>query len=362
MAEAPEKKDKETEKKPDQVKLEHRHNYIGGPYAYKNSSKAGKRLDPENLTELVLMTKPGIAAKVSIALPDIDKRAGVFPQHNTVVKNVPVDEDETIEFEEDFTKKLELLPSRTLDVYAHLTNTKQLKASGFQKRICSMTKNRLDKIQAQFSHLSTFAFNQMLDITRPDKRDFTVWFKVIKKNNQVIIAYPNEKEKTTNFIQVIQYDEDENILGIRHCTFAENSPLVINETVIDKYNNLRQIAHLGAKGDSNYLNSVERFDDGTVAWIITHEGISGSGVLKTNGEIFFIEDIYNESTKVAIKNLGAEKVDDGKWTGEVDLQACKEIGSAMQEAYKSKVRQQISQIVDGASIPGLDPIFWVKVK
>ena len=360
MAEAPDKKEKEEIKKADLVKLEHRHNYIGGPYAYKNSSKTGKRLDPENLTELVLMTKPGIAAKVSIAMPEDDERAGNFPQHNTVIKNIQKEDDEIVD--EDFTQTLELLPARTFDAYAHLTNTKQLKASGFEKRICSMTKNRLDKIQAQFSHLSTFAFNQMLDINRPDKRDFTVWFKVIEKNNQVIIAYPNEKEKTTNFIQVIQYDNNENILGIRHCTFAGNSPLVINETTIDKFKNLRQIAHLGAKGESEYLNSVERFDDGTVSWIITHRGISGSGVLKPNGEIVFVENIYNESTQVAVKNLGAEKVVDGTWTGEVDLDACTKNSSPMQEAYKDKVRKQISQIIDGASIPGLDPIFWIKVK
>ncbi len=361
MAEAPDKKDKEEIKKADLVKLEHKHNYIGGPYAYKNSSKTGKRLDPENLTELVLMTKPGIAAKVNIALPEDDTRAGNFPQHNTIVKKAQKEEDEVL-IEEDFSKNLELLPARTFDAYAHLTNTIQLKAAGFQKRICSMTKNRLEKIQAQFSHLSTFAFNQMLDINRPDKRDFLVWFKIIDKHNQIIIAYPNEKEKTTNFIQVIQYDFNQNILSIRHCTFSESNPLVINETAIDKYKNLRQIAHLGVKGESEFLNAVERFDDGSVSWIITHNNINGSGVLKPNGEISFVDNIYNESTQVAIKNLGAEKVVDGTWTGEVDLEACKKNSNPMQEAYKDKVRKQISQIIDGASIPGLDPIFWIKVK
>ena len=360
MAEAPDKKDKEEIKKIDLVKLEHKHNYIGGPYAYKNSSKKGKRLDPENLTELVLMTKPGIAAKVSIAMPEEDERAGNFPQHNTVLNTAEKDEDEYNE--DDYSLTLELLPARTFDAYAHLTNTKQLKTSGFQKRICSMTKSRLDKIQAQFSHLSTFAFNQMLDINRPDKRDFIVWYKIIEKNNQVLIAYPNEKDKTTNFIQVIQYDNNQNILGIRHCTFAENSPLVINETTVDKFNNLRQIAHLGAKGDSSYLNAVERFDDGTVSWVITQDGINGAGLLLPNGEIRFTENVINESTKIAIRNLGAEKVVDGHWTGEVDFDACKVNSSPVQEAYKDKVRKQISQIIDGATIPGLDPIFWISLE
>jgi len=210
--------------------------------------------------------------------------------------------------------------------------------------------------------LSTFAFNQMLDINRPDKRDFIVWYKIIEKNNQIIIAYPNEKDKTTNFIQVIQYDNAENILGIRHCTFAENIPLVINETTIDKFNNLRQIAHLGAKGDSPYLNAVERFDDGSVSWAITHNGVNGAGLLLPNGEIKYIDNIFNESTKIAIRNLGAEKIIDGSWTGEVDLEACKINSSPVQEAYKDKVRKQISQIIDGATIPGLDPIFWISIK
>jgi hypothetical protein len=360
MADSPDKKEKDDVKNADLIRLEHRHNYIGGPYAYKNSSKTGKRLDPENLTQLVLMTKPGIAAKVSIAMPEDDERAGNFPQHNTVIKNIQQDEDEILD--QDYTKTLELLPARTFDAYAHLTNTKQLKASGFEKRICSMTKNRLDKIQAQFSHLSIFAFNQMLDINRPDKRDFSVWFKVIEKRNQVIIAYPNEKEKTTNFIQVIQYDNNQNILGIRHCTFAENHPLVISETTIDKFQNLRQIAHLGSKAESQYLNAVERFDDGAVSWIVTHQGSNGSAVLKPNGEIVFVENIFNDLTQVAVKNLGAEKIIDDSWTGEIDLEACKTNSNPVQEAYKDKVRKQISQIVDGASIPGLDPIFWVRIK
>lgn len=359
MAETPDKQTEET-KKPDQVNLEHRHNYIGGPYAYKNSSKSGRRLDTDNLTELVLMTKPGRAAKVSIALPDQDPRAGIYPQHNTIIKDESKIDEDTSE-ENDYVNRLELIPSRTLDPYISLTNTKQLKLSGFEPRICSMTKTRLEKIKSQFSHLSSFAFNQMLDIPRPDKRDFGIWYKIISKSNQVLIAYPSEKEKKTNFIQVIQYDKDENILGIKHCTFAEGEPLVINETTIDKYGNLRQIAHLGAKGESDYFNSVERFDDGTVSWIISHKGESGAAVLKSKGEVLFVENRVNEAAKIAARNLGAEKVIDGKWLGEFDENACRHECLPMQEAYKTKVRKQINQIIDGASIPGLDPIFWINV-
>jgi hypothetical protein len=343
-------------KSADHVRLEHKHNYVGGNFAYKNSSKKGRRLDPGNLTELVLMTKPGRASRVSIALPEEDMRAGTFPQHNTNFKNT--DEEEIISTQ-DYIKTLELIPSRTLEPYAHLTDLTNLAKAGFEKRICSMTKSRLEKIKEQFSHLSDFAFNQMLDIPRPDKRDFKVWYKIIKKANQVIIAYPNEKTHQTNFVQVIQYDDQTRVTGIKHCTFDNGEPLVINETLVDEYGNLRQIAHLGKKSELEIYNSVERFDDGTVAWVITQNKLNGSAILTKEAEIYFVQNERNDSSELAARNLGAESVEDGEWTGKFSEKACKEESSPMQEAFKDKVRKQINQIIDGASIPGLDPIFWI---
>lgn len=336
----------ENKPKADDVKLEHRHNYIGGPYAYKNSSTSGKRLDPENLTELVLMTKPGRASKVRISMPEEDRRAGVFPQHNSP---------------EDFRINLELIPARTLDPYTHLNTLENLRASGFEERKFNMTKQRLAKIRAQFSHLSELAFNQMLDITRPDKRDYPAWYKILTKSNQVLIAYPAQKTEFVNFVQVIQYDENKKIIGLKHCTFDNGEPLVINETLIDKFTNLRQIAHLGFKGGSQNANSVERFDDGTVAWIISGDNQNGAAALRANGRIEFIENIRNKSAELAAKNLGAEKVIAGKWTGEFSEEVCNNDQEILHESFKSKVRKQISQIVDGASIPGLDPIFWINI-
>lgn len=339
----------------DRVHLEHKHNYVGGNFAYKNSSKKGKRLDPSNLTELVLMTKPGQASRVSIALPEEDQRAGVYPQHNTNFKN---QDDEPINTDE-YVMSLELLPSRTLDPYAHLTNIPNLESASFKKRICSMTKNRLDKIKDQFSHLSDFAFNQMLDIPRPDKRDFNVWYKTIKKVDQVIIAYLAEKTRQTNFVQVIQYDEQTRVRGIKHCTFSNGEPLVINETCVDSFGNLRQIAHLGQKGGSQYFNSVERYDDGTVAWIISEAKKTGAAILSPSGKIAFIQNTQNPQAELAARNLGAEEVIEGQWTGTFSERACAIEVNPVQEAFKNKVRKQIGQIVDGASIPGLDPIFWI---
>lgn len=363
-------KEEPPKEKKDSVRLQHKHNYFGGPYSYKNSYKAAKdkkaSLDPEKLHEMVLMTRPGQISRVSIALPEDDERAGVFPQHNTMFHfsetDEEYDEDEFMPVsigEQDYETNLELISAKDLSPYTHLKDVVCLKNSGFQKRVCSMTKTRLTKIQAQFSHLSEFAFNQMLDITRPDKRDFTVWYKIISKKSTVLIAYPCEKTKFTNFVQVIHYDKNKRIDAIKHCVFDNGEPLVINETLIDTYKNIRQIAHLGTKGGSKFLNSVERFDDGAVSWIIDDGETSGAGCLLPSGKIVFVESKLNSSTELASRNLGAEKCIDGDWTGEFDIAACHDIGNSLQETFKDKVRTQISGIVDGASIPGLDPIFWI---
>jgi hypothetical protein len=356
--------------KADSVRLRHEHKYFGGPYSYKNSSKISKdkkiSVNPENSHEMVLMTRPGQISRISIAFDELDERAGQYPQHNTIFhfdeNNENYDEDEYMPSdikEDDYETCLELVDAKDLSPYTHLKDVPSLKKAGFEKRICSMTKARLSKIEAQFSHLSQFAFNQMLDITRPDKRDFTVWYKIIAKKSTVLIAYPCEKTKFTNFVQVIHYDKNKRIDAIKHCTFDSGEPLVINETLIDKFKNVRQIAHLGTKGGSKFLNSVERFDDGTVSWIINDGETSGAACLLTNGKIVFVESKLNSSTELAARNLGAEKVVDGEWLAEFDVKACLDMGNSLQETFKGKVRSQISNIVDGASIPGLDPIFWI---
>ncbi len=355
-------------KKPASVKLQHTHKYFGGPYSYKSSVRAseGKSvgLNPENGHELVLMTRPGQVSKVTIALPEASLKAGTFPQHNTMFHYDESDEeldDEMPSFisQDDYENNLELVQAKDLSPYLHLSDIVGLKKAGFEKRICSMTKSRLSRIQAQFSHLSDLAFNQMLDITRPDKRDFTVWYKIISKSSQVLIAYPCEKTKYTNFVQVIHYNENKRIDNIKHCVFNSGEPLVINETLIDKFHNIRQIAHLGKKDESEFSNSVERFDDGAVSWIINSGKVSGAAVLLKDGKIIFIESKLNDSTKLAARNLGAEGCKDGEWTGEFSIEACHAVGTTLQETFKAKVRDQIGNIIDGASIPGLEPIFWI---
>ena len=329
----------------ERLNLKHTYNYIGGYYAYKNSSKQQRRLDPQSLQETVLLTKPGQAQRLMMAFhEDLDERAGNFPQHNSP---------------ESFREGLELLPAKTLKPYTSLCTIEQIEKDGFKHKIASMTKDRLSKIRAQFMHLEDFAFNQMMDIPRPDKRDFDVWYKSLASSNQMMIAYPHVKTGEVLFIQVIKYDDQGRIHAIRHTTFGEGEPLVINESCVDKYGNLRQIAHMGAKSGSKAVNSVERFDDGTVMWIISKEKISGAAGLRADGVIELMPDDKNPSAVLSARNLGAEGVEDGEWTGELDHKALTPDCNAMQESFKQQVRGQIDQIIDGATIPGLDPIFWV---
>ena len=65
--------------------------------------------------------------------------------------------------------------------------------------------------------------------------------------------------------------------------------------------------------------------------------------------------------KNAARNMGAEKIGkDGAWTGKFGRDACvAELQDkyVMRQEYKQAVRRQSNQIIDGASIPGLIPIF-----
>jgi hypothetical protein len=331
----------------EEVKLEHRHLYIGGPFAYKNSSKSGSILNPENFEESIMMLDYGKARKIKIAVSDKDPRAGTFPQHNSP---------------DEYKTDLELIDSKLLEPYAHMSTLNQLKESGFEHRIASMTRERLRRISKQFSHLSEFTFNQMMDIPTADKRDFDIWCKMLPKHHQVLIAYPKSKTEQTIFAQVLQYDEQGRITGIKHCSFDKGAPMVINETRIDSFGNIRQMAHLGKKGGSDAANSVERFDDGTVLWTITHRGETGTAALKSNDEIVFVANQINDAAKLAAQNLGAELIKNNKWVPGFSIEACQPGGHPMQTTFKTKMREQISQIIDGAMIPGLEPIFRIPLE
>ncbi len=330
------------------VKLEHRHNYVGGAFAYKNSSTSAKMLDPENFQETVMMIGRGKARPVRIAAPTKEERAGAYPQHNSP---------------RDFRQELEIIESKSLEVYERLNDIQSLEDNGYKHIVVPLPRERLARIHAQYAHLSKFAFNQMLGIPNPDKRDFDVWVKRIEKSRQLLVAYPYKKTGVTIFVQVIDFAEDlQTVFAVKHCTFDEGKPIVINESMVDKYGNIRQLAHLGVKGSGQAYNSVERFDDGTVAWTVTlreaKERISGTAVLKADHSVEILQGLMNDASLLAAKNTGAEAVLNDKWSGQFAQEACSGLSDhPMQTAFKETVRKQIGQIVDGATIPGFIPIF-----
>jgi hypothetical protein len=338
----PQKDPPEGNQRPD-VSLKHKFNYVGGAFAYKNSNSKSSILNPESFREEVLMIGYGRARKVRVAIEEADPRAGSYPDHNS---------------QQDFRESLELIPARTLEPYKHMSEIASLEANGYKRSVSSLTKEKMRRIQHQFSQLNRYAFNQMMDIPTPDKRDFDIWYKEIPKRNQLVIVFPQTKTALTNFAQVINFDEEKNVIAIKHCSFDQGRPFVINETCIDALGNLRQIAHLGFKGESTASNSVERFDDGTVTWTITQDKFTGSAALRPNDEIVFIQNLMNEQAQLAARNFGAESVVADRWIPGFSFQACSaEENHPMQKAFKEKMRKQIGNIIDGAMIPGLIPIF-----
>lgn len=328
------------------VRLKHTFNYVGGAFAYKNSSARKKLLTEEELQKTVLIVDYGKARPVSVAKSEEDPRAGMYPQHNSA---------------EAFTHEMDLLPARSLEPYQDLTDVDKAKAKGFKHKVATLTKDRLNRVAEQFSHLSRYAFHQMMCIGTPDKRDFDIWYKQSKKSGQTIILYPNPKTGLTQFIQVLEVNQESKIIGIKHCVFDQGEAVVVNETKLDSFSNVRQIAHVGVKGNSTAYNSVERFDDGTVVWIITREGLTGAAALTQAGEVFIVGGMenFNLSSDLAARNLGAEGLENDQWNGKFDTEACKADDHPMQKAFKNKAREQIGQIIDGAAIPGLIPVFKI---
>ena len=162
------------------------------------------------------------------------------------------------------------------------------------------------------------------------------------KHRQVVVAYPHRRTGLTIFSQVIQYNDEGAVLGIKHCSYDQGRILVVNESGIDSYGNIRQIAHLGAKGDNvaAAYNSVERFDDGTVVWTITQDRVTGSAALRPDGEIVFVQGQMNAAAKLAAQNLGAEDVMNDEWVPGFSLYACKPTEEPMQIAFKNKVNDR----------------------
>ena len=57
--------------------------------------------------------------------------------------------------------------------------------------------------------------------------------------------------------------------------------------------------------------------------------------------------------------MGAELVVDNQWGGRFCPSGCRADCHPLQRDFKLQVLNQINQIIDGATIPGLDPIFRI---
>lgn len=333
---------------PNEISLSHGHNYMSG--YYKGRGRVGAARDAESFKQRVVYSNPGRAMSLKVVPKPKDPRIGAHPQHNSPGGfNPALEPRQAIGFEE----------------FEDLFDIAELEKHGYKRTIGSITKKKLQMVQEQFAHLHYQAFRQMMAIVKGFKRDYDVWIKYDKESNETKVAFPHPEIELVQFMQIVKKNHEGEVISLKHIMFDAGEPLVINETSIDKAGIVRQIAHVGCKDQhSTTRNALERFDDGFVVWTSTNEkGESGTSALSPDGEIFLISNKDSEMTKFTARNLGGEGVGaDGKWTGDFCPKACTKDDKSPQREYKEAVRKQIYQIVDGASLPGLTPIFTIHNK
>lgn len=328
-------------------------------------NKARTEDDEEN--EQVIFTDFGQARSVELKLPPPDLRAGTFPQHNTPGP---------------FRKNFETIDSLRLDDYQGLHTAQCLEDAGFVVQRAILTRKHIDKVAHQFANLSPRCFRDMMCLFDESKRDFEVWIKYPQEHDNWVaykgkripvgvdidIAYINPRLDLIQFIQTVRYDQDLNIIDLRHVVFEVGLPLVANQSCFDKFGNLRNIAHVGVTGSKQnaFQNSLERLDDGTVIWTSTDfkdgKKLTGTALLRHSGEVLLLADGDRRMAEFSARNLGAEGINPKTlaWTGRYAPDAAKaerDDKYIVRTEYKQAVRSQVYQIVDGACIPGPEPIF-----
>lgn len=333
------------------VNVKHRFNYV-------NSTKikipSKKQLVTEENSKIIYFA-PGRAKSLEIRTIDLSSKAGRFPQHNT---------------QGDFSLDIELRPSLTLDYYRDLVSVFALEEAGFSSQNTTLTKKKIAKLALQFAHLSIQSFKEMLCLqNETDKRDFEIWVRE-EGFNQYDIAYVNPNTSLIQFMQTIIVNDDNQICDLRHVVYDACTPIVINQTFVDSSNRIRNVAHVGVTGSTSnsFVNSLERLDDGTLIWTTSDirgfDLIAGSAALRDDGEVILFEDSNPTLAQFSARNLGAEGIDPRTqaWTGKFSPEAC--LPESMDKyiirtQYKAAVRKQVNQIIDGACIPGLMPIFRI---
>jgi hypothetical protein len=348
----------------DIVKVGHSFNYFNKQRrSFKNSD------EKKQVPEKVIYTNPGQARSLKLYQKDFEYRVGNFPQHNSAG---------------DFHENLEILPSISLEVFSDLHTVSNLLEREFEEQNAVLTKKKISKIGKQFANLSSECFLQMMCLhDSKDKRDFKIWVKrgpigfftspnishqQSFEGEEIVIAYINQSRGTIQFIQTITKNIYGDIIDLKHVVYELGIPIVINQSTFDKFGNLRNIAHVGVTGSTKngFINSLERFDDGTVLWTSSElvKGCyhSGSSALKIDGSVILLDGGNKKLSEFSARNLGAEGIHPRtlSWSGKYSPDAClREIDDKfiVRREYKSAVRKQVYQIIDGACIPGPEPIF-----
>ncbi len=355
----------------DEKKLAKEITHISHSFNYfnKNISRPHfkERTDNDVEKEHIIYTGPGKAMPVELRLMPRDPRAGVYPQHNSPGF---------------FRKKIEVLPSLILDDYKNIHTAICLEEAGYIPKTARLTKKHLKKVAEQFANLSPRCFRDMMCLYKEDTRDFSAWIRIppnhqewiehygkqLPINCDVNVAFVNPRLQLIQYMQTMRYNEQAEIVDMKHVVFEAGLPLVINQSKFDKFGNLRNIAHVGMTGSNSnsFQNSLERFDDGTVVWTSSNFknglALTGSAALKDNGEVIIIEGGNKIMAEFSARNLGAEGINPKTlaWTDKFSADACiaeKDDKFIVRREYKQAVRKQVYQIVDGACIPGPEPIF-----
>ncbi len=341
-----------------EVNLQHACNYLrpkSKPKGFRESISRGKQISQNQ----IIYSSPGKARSVELVMKDRDLRAGIYPQHNS---------------QGFFSQDIEQLESLSFNEYKGILSPTDLEFRGFKKQTACMTQKRFYKLASQFAHMSTEAFKQMTCVYDTKQRDYDVYVRTsevpgltwTKTQYETAIAVFNPHFNTLQFVQILQKDVVGKVFNLKHIVFDAGEPIVVNEARLDQFGKLRQIAHVGDwGGKSEYLNSVERFDDGAILWTVTEQTqnpASASAALREDGRIEILKYRESELHYSVARNLGAEGIDGatGKWTGCYDPEAAKsefEDKFILRRDYKASIRKQVYQIVDGAALPGLVPIF-----
>ena len=331
-------------------RVEHEHRYFSSP---KNKSHL---IDETKDTQIIYMG-PGVARSIEMIDTSFDERSGLFPQHNSRGS-----------FPDDF----DINPSLVLSVFQGLSTEHLLEEKGFYKDKASLTKKKLSLIQNQFANLSPICFEEMMCIQSDVKqRDFDVWV-CHKDDGEIVVAYLNPNLNIVQYFQSYRIDQYGEVYEVKHVVCEIGIPIVVNQTIIDKFGNYRNIAHVGVTGSkkNSFYNSLERFDDGSLVWTSSDykfgKQATGSAVLLDDGSIKLLEGSDMLMAEFSARNLGAEAIDPKtlKWKGQYSPEGCiseLEDKYVTRREYKAQVRNKVSQIIDGACIPGLIPIFKVNI-